>query len=52
MIAPKDRYTMHVLLIAHGRKICKGRSPPCAWCCLLDLCPTGQAKEAQAGDGR
>ena len=23
MIAPKDRYEMHVLLIEHGRKTCR-----------------------------
>src|SRR5206468_2605157 len=29
MIAPKDRYPMHILLIEHGRKICRARGPKC-----------------------
>ena len=37
MIAPADRYAMHLLLIAHGRKICKARNPRCATCPLLDI---------------
>jgi endonuclease-3 len=46
MIAPADRYPMHILLIAHGRQTCKARWPRCAPCCLLDLCPHGQSKVA------
>ncbi|MFN2480529.1 MAG: endonuclease III [Pyrinomonadaceae bacterium] len=30
------------LLIAHGRAVCKARTPLCADCLLLELCPTGQ----------
>jgi endonuclease-3 len=30
------------LLIAHGRAVCKARTPLCSECFLLDLCPTGQ----------
>jgi endonuclease-3 len=30
------------LLISHGRAVCKARTPLCADCSLLDLCPTGQ----------
>jgi endonuclease-3 len=41
-IAPRDRYAMHLLLIAHGRQTCRARSPRCRQCCLLDLCPTGR----------
>lgn len=44
MIAPKDRYEMHVLLIEHGRKTCKALNPRCAECVLLTMCPTGQAR--------
>jgi endonuclease-3 len=43
MIAPADRYAMHLLLIAHGREICIARNPRCGVCPLLDLCPTGKA---------
>lgn len=42
LIAPADRYAMHLLLIAHGRQICAARSPRCETCCLLSLCPFGQ----------
>ncbi len=42
MIAPGDRYAMHILLIAHGRKTCTARSPKCEWCGLIDLCPFGR----------
>ncbi len=31
------------LLIFHGRRICVARSPNCAACPLLDICPTGSA---------
>jgi endonuclease-3 len=30
------------LLIAHGRAVCKARTPLCAGCLLLDLCPAGK----------
>jgi len=42
MIAPQDRYEMHVLLIEHGRKTCRAIHPKCAECVLLDLCPYGK----------
>ncbi len=40
MIRPEDRYEMHVLLIAHGRKTCRARDPACAHCCLRGRCPS------------
>jgi endonuclease-3 len=39
MIRLEDRYAMHVLLIAHGRKTCTARSPKCAQCVLRRMCP-------------
>lgn len=51
MIPPADRYAMHILLITHGRKVCKARNPQCSWCDLIDLCPHGQ-KIAAAQDGK
>jgi endonuclease-3 len=43
-IRPGERYSLHVLLIEHGRKVCKPRRPRCGECVLLTLCPTGQAR--------
>jgi len=42
MIEPNDRYAMHVLLIEHGRKVCKAINPRCSECVLLNLCPFGK----------
>ena len=47
LIAPPDRYAMHILLITHGRAICHARNPNCPWCCLDDICPSA-AKESKA----
>lgn len=44
LIAPKDRYEMHVLLIEHGRKTCRAIDPRCESCPLLRMCPTGHAR--------
>lgn len=44
MIPPGDRYSMHVLLIAHGRKTCRAINPHCGRCELLDLCPFGRTR--------
>ena len=43
-IAPRDRYAMHVLLIAHGRAVCHARNPKCPSCILLDICPCGRRR--------
>jgi endonuclease-3 len=42
LIAPEDRYEMHMLLIEHGRKICRARNPQCEDCPLRRMCPTGR----------
>lgn len=44
MIAPKNRYAMHVLLIEHGRKTCRAINPKCDQCVLLEICPYGQSR--------
>lgn len=46
-IAPADRYPLHVLLIEHGRAICKPANPRCPQCVLLKLCLTGRARVVQ-----
>lgn len=37
-IAPIDRYAMHILLIHHGREVCRARNPRCSWCAVEELC--------------
>ena len=39
LIRPADRCEMHLLLIEHGRRLCRARSPRCADCPLAGLCP-------------
>lgn len=41
-IVPRGEfYNFHILLIRHGRQICKARRPRCGDCPLLRICPTG-----------
>ena len=35
----------HALIVAHGKDVCR-RKPLCRGCCLLEICPTGQATSA------
>jgi len=42
LTAPADIYRCHVLLIEHGRKICKAQRPLCHMCCLSGICPGRQ----------
>ena len=49
MIAPEDRYAMHVLLIEHGRKTCRPMNPRCKDCTLLDVCPEGRRRVRAKG---
>jgi len=40
-VVPADRvYPFHVLLIEHGRRVCRARRPDHARCPLRDLCPS------------
>ena len=39
-IVPADTvYSFHILLIEHGRKICKARRPACDKCAVEHICP-------------
>jgi endonuclease-3 len=42
LIPRKDWIDFPHLLIAHGRAVCKARTPLCAECVVAELCPTGQ----------
>lgn len=44
LIAPADRYEMHVLLVTHGRETCRARGPRCRQCGLLAGCPFGRKR--------
>jgi endonuclease-3 len=43
LIPEDDRYDMHVLLITHGRQICKARKAQCERCPLNKECPASTA---------
>ena len=36
-------YDHHEVMMLHGQKCCYYRNPQCQRCCVLDLCPFGQA---------
>jgi len=40
LVPPQDTYKFHVLLIEHGRQICKAQRPRCNECVLRGLCPS------------
>ncbi len=53
VIPRKDWILFAHLLIAHGRKVCKARTPLCAECVVERLCPSSLLKaELSAGDTR
>jgi len=39
---PERMLEAHLLLIEHGRRVCRAQRPLCGECVLLDLCPYGQ----------
>jgi endonuclease III len=47
LIVPKRSWIEWThLLIAHGRAVCRARTPQCATCVLADICPTGRDRLA------
>ena len=51
LIPPEARYPMHLLLITHGREVCRARNPLCRQCVLLRLCPHARRKPGRVGAG-
>jgi endonuclease-3 len=43
MLTPALVFPFHVLMIKHGRRLCRAQRPLCGQCPLLDGCPAGQA---------
>ena len=41
-LEPDEVYPFHILLIRHGRRLCRAQRPLCSRCPLLDGCPYGQ----------
>jgi endonuclease-3 len=39
VVPPRKVYAFHVLLIEHGRKVCRAHRPACGRCALMDICP-------------
>lgn len=45
LVPQKDWIDFPHLLIAHGRKVCKARTPLCAVCVVEPLCPSSRLKD-------
>ena len=41
-------YDNHEILMLHGQAVCHHRGPACGSCVLLDLCPTGRARQGKS----
>jgi endonuclease III len=50
LVPKKDWIDFSHLLIYHGRKVCKARTPLCAECVIEKLCPSSLLKNGQALD--
>lgn len=44
MVPPRLVLDFHILLIRHGRTVCRARRPACEECVLLDACPEGHRR--------
>lgn len=44
------KYDLHVLLIEHGRNVCKARAPNCAQCPLAEICPAAAIDAGNADE--
>jgi len=52
VVPPQDIYQFHVLIIEHGRKICKAQRPRCSECVLGSLCPSYEKFAGKLWTGR
>jgi endonuclease-3 len=43
VLAPDLVYPFHIMLIKHGRRLCRAQRPLCEECPLLEGCPAGQS---------
>jgi len=39
IVPPQDKYSFHINLVLHGRKVCKAVKPRCRECVIEGLCP-------------
>ena len=51
LVPPDDIYQFHILMIEHGRKVCKAQRPRCSECVLSGLCPSYEEFIEKAGSG-
>jgi endonuclease-3 len=42
VLTPEMIYPFHIMLIKHGRRLCRAQRPLCGECPLLEGCPAGQ----------
>ena len=46
LVPPNLRYSLHVNMVAHGRRCCRSRAPDCGRCELSKLCAHHRAEES------
>ena len=51
LIPSELRFSLHVNMISHGRKICTARSPRCYECVIVSFCRKGKVGETHPGFG-
>lgn len=44
-------YAFHMLMVEHGRRTCRARSPLCESCVLRNVCAYSRKKKSRSGDG-
>ncbi|HZP25972.1 MAG TPA: endonuclease III [Dehalococcoidia bacterium] len=46
--APEQVFPLHILMIRHGRRLCRAQRPLCPQCPLLEVCPEGRSRTGMA----